>query len=334
MSKKIKRLFRQNILQPWGKCLKFLKKSYLGIYAKICGKKVDDKILESATNFFRENFHELDFECVKQKMLQQCDANDLIINLETPVTIQDKLNWIKLYDLDPLKSKCADKIEVHEYCKEKLGVDICVPILKYYDNVEEIHWDDLPDHFVMKCNHGSGMNIVISDKSKLNMQDVVKSLKTWMNTDYGLPYLELHYSKIPRKVLVEQYMQDEQQEDSLYDYKFWCFNGSPKYYTINDDHGHGYIIYYDVETDEIKDFYGILRHDKSILAKYRKPKNFEMMKMYAKKLSEDFKFVRVDFYEVNGKVYLGEMTFTPGGGMFRYKKLKDEIKMGKMLKLF
>jgi len=252
----------------------------------------------------------------------------LNVDFKNPKTIQEKIQWLKIFDTTPLKTKCADKIKIHEYCKEKLGEDICIPILKVYDNVSQIKWEELPEEFVIKCNHGSGMNIIVPDKSKLNKSDAVAKLSRWMATDFAFQNgCELQYHDIERKIFVEKYEFDESQKSSLFDYKFWCFNGVPKFYTINDGHGHGDILYYTMD-DEIMNPYMV-----TSTHAYKKPKGFDRMVQYAKKLSSDFKFVRVDFYEVNSQIYLGELTFTPGSGFFRYKDKKYDTIFGDMLKI-
>jgi hypothetical protein len=255
----------------------------------------------------------------------------LNLDLDNPKTIQDKINWMKLYDSTPLKTKCADKILVHDYCKEKLGVDLCIPILKIYDKVEDIKWDELPDRFVIKCNHGSGMNIIVKDKSKLNIPEAETKLRRFMKDDFAFHVgYEMHYHDIPHKIFVEEYKEDENQKNSLYDYKFWCFNGEPKFMTIGDGNGHGTMKFYDMNFSKID----IKRKDyKIMLTDPDKPKNFDDMVKYSKILSKDFKLVRVDFYEISGKLYLGELTFTPGAGFFKYENPKDDIIVGGFLNL-
>ena len=255
----------------------------------------------------------------------------LDINIENPVTIQDKIAWLIVYDSTPLKTKCADKVLLHEYCKEKLGEDICVPLLKTWDSVDDIKWYQCPMQFVVKCNHGSGMNIIVKDKTRMNLDETEDKLREWMSTDFAMKVnCEMHYHDIPRKIMVEKLLVDDKQQNSLFDYKFWCFNGNPKFMTVTDGLGHGTMDFYDMSYNLID----LARIDfKPMKEKVQKPLNFEKMVEYAKKLSEDFKFVRVDFYEVDGKLYLGELTFTPGAGLFRYTKHEDEVKVGEMLKL-
>lgn len=254
----------------------------------------------------------------------------LNFNLDNPKTIQDKIQWLKLHDTTPLKTKCADKVKVHEYCNEKLGKDICIPILKVYNNTNEIKWEELPQKFVIKCNHGSGMNIIVKDKNKLDKQDAVKKLNKWMKTDFAFQNgCELQYHNIERKIFVEKFEEDQNQKDSLLDYKFWCFNGKPKFMTITDGNGHGKMAFFDCNFNELD----IRRTDFKRLENCKKPINFDLMIEYSKKLSEDFKFVRVDFYEINGETYLGELTFTPNSGFFKFTNEKYNKTVGDMLDL-
>lgn len=271
------------------------------------------------------------YEVYKQPLIDLAKRVGIGYNIDNPVTIQDKINWLKIYDSTPLKTKCADKIQLHDYCKEKLGVDLCIPIIKVYDRVDDIDWDELPNQFVVKCNHGSGMNIIVKNKSKLNIPETKRKLEGFMADDFAFHVgYEMHYHDIPHKVFVEEYMTDEKQETSLFDYKFWCFNGEPKFMTVNDGHGHGTMNFYDLNFVKLD----IRRTDyRPMVLDPEKPKTFDIMSICAKVLSEDFKFVRVDFYEINEKVYLGELTFTPGAGFFCYNDLKYNKIIGDMLNL-
>lgn len=260
------------------------------------------------------------------KMISFCGTHGVNLDLENPKNIQDKLAWLNIYDEDPLKVKCADKIKLHEYCKEVLGKDICTPIIKVYDKVDDIDFDELPNQFVLKCNHGSGMNIIVKDKRTFNKENAKRRLNIWMNDNFAFRNgFEAHYNDIERKIFVEEYINDG--HDTLYDYKFWCFNGKPRMYTINDGNGHGDIMYYNMRGEELN-FYNIKHYDD-----YIKPKSYKQMVEIAKKLSKPFKFVRVDYYDVNGEVYLGELTFTPGAMAFKYANDEDNEKVGKFLKL-
>ena len=269
----------------------------------------------------------------KNALVKKAATAGVKINLDNPKTIQDKINWLKLYDSTPLKTKCADKVLVHEYCKEKLGEDICIPIIKTYDKAEAIKWDELPDKFVIKCNHGSGMNIIVRDKKKLDKGAARAKLAKWMKHDFSFDNgYEMHYHNIKRKILVEQFMDDGHKE--LVDFKIFCFNGEPKMCLVIGNRGEkkdDYRNYYDMDFNYMN--LSKTKHKSNPKMKDKKPENFELMKEYARKLSEDFKFVRVDFYEIGGKVYLGELTFTPAAGLFNYTDKKKEIEIGNLLDL-
>ena len=253
-----------------------------------------------------------------------------------PITLQEKLRWLNIYDIPwsqqynkPLKSICADKLLMKEYCKNVLDCDISIPTIKVYNNVNEIKWNELPNKFVIKANHDSGSTIICNNKNDINVrQKIINKLEKSINTDFTFVNgFESHYYWINRKIIVEELLTDNNQKNSLYDYKFWCFNGEPKLYTINDGNGHGDIMYYRMDDTEYN-LYGIKRNQT-----YKKPKNFELMVEYSKKLASAFKFVRVDFYEVNDKVYIGELTFTPGAMVFHYKNYDDEKYIGEFLKI-
>jgi hypothetical protein len=262
-------------------------------------------------------------EDIRKQFIKELGYNP---NLDNPKTFCEKLNWLKIYDSTFLKTYCADKLLVRDYVKSKLGVDLSIPVLGVYNKFEEIDFSKLPKNYVIKCNHGSGMNIIVKD-GIVNKNSVKSRLDAWMNTDY-LHLYEFHYKPIQKKIFIEEYKDNG--VNGLIDYKFWCFNGEPKFYGVNAGHGHGAINYYDLNN---KPFY-IQRADypPNNATQWKVPEQFNTMVEYSKKLSEDFKFVRVDFYEINGKIYLGELTFIPGGGYIKYKGNGDE-EIGKMLDL-
>lgn len=258
-------------------------------------------------------------------------TRNININLQNPVTIQDKINWLKIHDNTPLKTRCADKILLHDYCVEKLGQDMCIPIIKVYNNADEINWDELPNSFAIKCNHGSGMNIIVKDKATLDKDLAIKKLKNWLKIDFSkVAGSELQYKNIKRKIFVEEYKSDSEQKNSLTDYKFWCFNGVPKFIHVVDDRYSGkmHFNFYDTKFNKMD-----LEQTNHPVSDHLipAPKNLNKMIEYAKILSKDFIFARIDFYEINEKLYLGEITFTPDSGMFKYKNPEDNIRIGNML---
>jgi hypothetical protein len=258
-------------------------------------------------------------------MIRFAKGNGIRFNFQEPKTIQDKLAWLNIYDSNELKVKCADKIQLHEYCKERIGKDICVPIIATYKSVDDIKWESLPDSFVIKCNHGSGMEFIVPDKADADINLIEHKIRIWMNTNFAFRNgFEAHYNDIPRKILIEEYKEDG--HDSLVDYKFWCFNGEPKFYSIGEQTNGSSMCY---KMNGAKwDLFG--SHNSG---DYKKPKNLAEMKRISKILSEPFKFVRINFYEIDGKMYLGEMTFTPGACVLKCQKPEDDLKLGNMLKL-
>ena len=207
------------------------------------------------------------------------------------LTFNHKLNWLAIYDSNKLKGKCADKILLHEYSKQKLGKDVCNKIIKVYNSSKEINFDELPDKFVLKTNHGSGFNIIVDNKTNLKQDKAKKILDIWMKIDYGKRGDEFYYSFIKRKIFAEEFL-----GNSLKNYKFMCYYGKPKYvYVSVKENNHKYRNFYDMNWN-LLDFDCLSqRHPTNI---YEKPKLFELMKEYSIKLSHDFKFVRVDLYEI------------------------------------
>ena len=259
----------------------------------------------------------------------------VIYNESNLNTFQDKLNWLIIHESPMYKSSIVDKIKLHDYSKRILGKDICVPILKTYDKAEDINFEELPEKFVLKLNHGSGMNIICTKKSKLNFNKTIKSLNNWKNNNYGLWKSEFQYIYVKRKIFVEQFL-----SNNPIDYKIFCFNGDPKFIRVRkilkkkrhkkhyDIHNH-----YNVNW-ELNDLESGLRgYKRDPKVKIKKPKNLKLMLKYAKMLSQEFVFVRVDFYEVKNRIYLGELTFSPTNSFIRWKNKKQSIYVGNLMNL-
>lgn len=155
------------------------------------------------------------------------------LDLENPQTFNEKIQWCKLYYYpnDERVIKCTDKYAVREYIEKKGYKDILTPLLAVWDSTNDIEWEKLPDRFVLKCNHGCAYNIIVSDKNKSNKKKIFKQLNTWLKEDFGAFNIELHYSKIKtHKILCEKFL-----GDNITDYKFFCFNGCPKYIYVSND---------------------------------------------------------------------------------------------------
>lgn len=145
------------------------------------------------------------------------------LDLKNPKTLQEKICWLNIYEPNILKSRCTDKILLRDYCKEKLGIDLCIPIIAIYDKPEDIEWTKLPKQFVIKCNHGSSMNIIVKDFNKLDINATILKLKQWLDTDYAFAHgFEANYHDICRKIFIEEYKEDAATHE-LRDYKFSCF---------------------------------------------------------------------------------------------------------------
>lgn len=245
---------------------------------------------------------------LKEKALKR---RNLKLDLKNPVTVQDKISWLIVNDdCNELKAKCADKILVHEYSKEKLGDDICVPILKIYNSPNEINIDELLEKFILKCNHSFNKNIIVRNKKDFDINLAKKNINKWLSEPFGIKSIEPHYIEIERKCYSEKLLEQVGYKE-ITDYKFICFNGKPTYVQIiNGRHTPDFHLnYYDMNFNFVDICRQDIKNNKEKLDK--EPFGFNLMKEYAEKLSQDFRFVRVDFYSVDNVVYLGELTFTP-----------------------
>ena len=270
-----------------------------------------------------------DAEFLKKKYFACMGKN---LDLDSPKTFNEKLQWIKLYDRNPEYTMMVDKYLVREYIKEKLGEEYLIPLLGVWDDPDEIDFDALPDRFVLKCNHNSGLGMYIcKDKTKMDVDKVKAELRKGLAQDYYLTGREWPYKNVPRKIIAEQYMEDEKTSE-LRDYKFFCFNGSAKFFKIDFDRFVSHRANYFDQNGEILNF-GEVVCPPDFERELSMPQNFELMKTFAETLSKDIPFVRVDFYEANGKVYFGEITFFPAAGFGPFEPEEwDEI-LGEWIEL-
>lgn len=258
------------------------------------------------------------------KILFRTELNKKL-DLKNPKTFNEKIQWLKLYYRDSKYTEYVDKYKVREYIQEELGEEYLIPLLGVYEKVEDIIWEDLPEQFVLKCTHGSHCNIICKDKSKLDIKKASKKLNKWMNKSWYWFGREWPYKNVERKIVCEDFMLDEQFDD-LPDYKFMCFNGEPKLILVcrnRTEESSGNYDFYDIDWN----ITNISRPKKSFSSEpIKKPKGFDTMLKIAKKLSEGLPFSRIDFYEVNGKVYFGEITFFPASGLSKFEPEEyDEI---------
>ena len=254
------------------------------------------------------------------------------LDLKNPKTFTEKLQWIKIFDATPLKSRLTDKYAVRSWIAEKIGDEYLIPLLGVWNDFDDINFDDLPEKFVLKCNHGSAMNIIVRDKKFFDIERARERINAWLALDFSTLFLELHYSRIDRKIIAEKFFTNGDAPD-LIDYKFWCFDGNPTYCkVITARTQNARLDYFDMNWQHMK-FEQNNRPNSEHPELIPKPKNFELMKKLAYTLSEGFAFVRVDFYEIEYKVYFGEMTFAPHAGYFSYKSEGTDEYLGSLLKL-
>ena len=255
------------------------------------------------------------------------------LNLDKPRTMNEKIMWLKLYYQDPLITKCADKFAVKDYVNEVVGPGHVVPTIASWDDPDQIDFDSLPDQFVLKVNWSSGYNIIVRDKSKLNVPETVNKLKQWMKPERNAyyQYFNWGYKHMKPVVYAEQYL--DQIDGQVYDYKFFMCGGKFKYMLIATDRSKDEDLthdFFDENFNWIDVQYGDL---KNAVHRPEKPKCFDEMVRLAEKLAAPFPFVRVDFYEVSGQVYLGEMTFYPAGGLKSFYPLEWDTRFGDMIPL-
>lgn len=233
------------------------------------------------------------------------------LDLHNPQTFNDKIQWSKLYDSTPIKTRLADKYAVREWVKEKIGEEYLIPLLGVYDRFEDINFNTLPDRFVIKCNHGSGYNIIVKDKKQLDLKRTQKQLNQWMHENFAFKGgFELHYLPIKPKIIIEKYMEDETGE--LRDYKFFCFNGKPEFVWVDSQrYVHHKRNLYDLNWNLLPFKFNVFDNFPSI----PKPACLPQLIDLAGVLSTDFNMVRVDFYVIDNHIFFGEFTFTSGSGL-------------------
>ena len=244
------------------------------------------------------------------------------LNLDNPKTFNEKLQWLKLYNRNPMYTKLVDKYEVREYVSKIIGKDYLIPLLGVYNSCEEIDFDSLPNQFVLKLTHDSGTVIICKDKKTFNKKEAISKLKKGLKRKYFYLYREWPYKNVKPRIIAEKYMKDNN-SSVLNDYKFYCFNGEPKIMFIITDRGiDPKINFFDMKFNEINLQQGFKNSDKKII----KPKKFDEMIDLSRKLSSSIPHVRVDFYILNGKVYFGELTFFDSAGLEKFTPEKyDEI---------
>ncbi|MEZ4803713.1 MAG: ATP-grasp fold amidoligase family protein [Gelidibacter sp.] len=232
------------------------------------------------------------------------------LNLENPREFNEKVEWYKVYYRPKILTQLADKYEVRSYVEQKIGTQYLNELYAVYDNANAIDFDSLPNQFVVKANHTNNHNLIVKDKKNLDREKAIKLLNKWLKKNqYYRRGQEWAYKDIKPKLVIEKFLK-ETDKNTLVDYKFYCFNGKPKFIDVHmdreDDHKQGC---FDLEFNLLP--FGKSKNYKSISSDIEKPSNLSEMIELSEQLADDLPFVRVDFYSVNGKSIFGEMTFYP-----------------------
>lgn len=254
------------------------------------------------------------------------------LDLKNPQTFNEKLQWLKLYNRRPEYTTMVDKYAVKKYVADKIGEEYIIPTLGVWDKPEDIDFDKLPNQFVLKTTYGGGSSgvIICKDISKLNRSEMIRRLRKSLSKDLYKLLREWPYKNVPKRILAEKYMEDIATRE-LRDYKFFCFNGVVKALFVATERSTGDVKfdYFDSDFNHLD----IVQFHPMSGRKIEKPKTFDEMKKLAAKLAVGIPHVRVDFYDINGKVYFGELTFTHHGGITPFHPEKWDKIFGDWLEL-
>jgi len=252
------------------------------------------------------------------------------LDLENPRTYNEKIQWLKLYDRRPEYTMMADKYEVRNFIKAKIGEGYLIPMIGLYNTVDEIDFEELPDKFVIKCTHDSGSVVVCTDKSKLEIDSVKRHLQKYLSRNYFLVGREWVYKNISPRIICEEYLVDDSGKE-LKDYKVFCFDGEPKVIQVDFDRfvDHKRNIY-DTKWNLLDVEIHFPKNSSKVIPR---PSQLEEMLEVAHKLSENIPHLRVDMYLSRGKIYFGELTFTHGSGFETFRPQSFDNLLGSWIKL-
>ena len=254
------------------------------------------------------------------------------LNLNSPQTFNEKMQWLKINNRKNEYTNMVDKYEMKKIVSNLIGDSYVIPTIGIYEKFEDIKFDELPDQFVIKCTHDSGGIVICNDKNNFNIKKAKNKIDKCLKKNYYWMHREWPYKNVKPRIIIEKYMATEKQPE-LIDYKFFCFNGEPKFLYISEglsNHSTAKISFVDMNYNKSQ-FY---RNDYKPFDKLpKKPVGFEKMKELAKKLSKEIPFVRVDFYEIEDRIYFGELTFYPCSGFIPFEPEKYDKILGDMLKL-
>lgn len=263
---------------------------------------------------------------------QYKDVFDKELNLDNPITFNEKLQWLKIHDRKKEYINLVDKYEVKKIVEEKIGKEYIIPTLGIYNSWNEIDFDKLPNQFVIKCTHDSGGIEICKDKEKFDFKNAQKKICKNLKKNFFYLGREWPYKDVKPRIIIEKYMEDATQK-SMRDFKFFCFYGKPEIMYISEgleNHETASMSFFDMDYNQIE----LKRKDyKLLVEKPGKPINFKKMKEFSALLSSKIPHVRCDWYEINGKLYFGELTFFTCSGFVPFEDDKWDEKMGDLLEL-
>lgn len=251
------------------------------------------------------------------------------LNLDNPQTYTEKIQWLKIHDRKPIYTTMVDKYEAKKYIESIIGSGHTIPTLGIWNTFDEIDFEKLPERFVLKCTHDSGGLVICKDKNKLDKKEASRKINKSLKTNFYWVGREWPYKNVKPRIIAEKYM-TSQNEECLTDYKFFCFDGEPKIVYISKDKAE------DPRTDFFDasgNLLPIRMRDKNSDVPPQIPEQFEQMKEIARKLSCGLKHLRVDYYLIDGIIYVGELTFYHNGGFSEVKPEEWNYKLGEMIKI-
>lgn len=259
------------------------------------------------------------------------------INWKNPKSFTEKIQWLKLYNRSAQYTQMVDKIGVKEYVAKIIGPEYIIPTICVWDKVDDIKFDTLPNQFVLKTTHGGGSGgvVICRDKSSFDKVAALKKLKKSLATDIYRNLREWPYKNVPKRIIAEKLMAsvNEQASNDLTDYKFYCFNGEPKFcQVIRDRNSLETIDFYDMQWQH-QDFVGLNPYAQNGEESVEEPDKLDIMWDICRKLSQNIPFVRVDLYLIDSSIYFGELTFFPSSGIGKFSPNEWNIKLGQLLTL-
>jgi hypothetical protein len=263
--------------------------------------------------------------CVKNRFKR---AHGYEPDLKNPKTLSEKIQWMKVYGHLERFSKYVDKYAVRAFVKDTAGEELLIPLIGVYKKTKEIDYNSLPNSFVMKATHASGWNVIVKDKAEVDWNLAREKMDGWLKLNYYKKSGEPNYKPLKGGIIIEKYIEDS--TGDLKDYKFFCFHGEPKFVQVDGDRfvGHKRDIY-DLKWNKlpVKFFY------ENLTQPVAKPEKLSDMTEICRKLSRGFSFVRVDLYFADGRIYFGELTFTPENGFYPFSPVQYDAIFGKFLDL-